>query len=101
MTGRISEADWQAQVIDLARIHGWIVAHFRPARTVDGWRTPVSADGKGFPDLVLARRPRVIFAELKSETGKVTAEQMLWLKELPNACVWRPSDLDLVAEVLR
>lgn len=43
------ERQWQAQVIELARILGWRVAHFRPALTKHGWRTPVQADGAGFP----------------------------------------------------
>jgi hypothetical protein len=50
--------------------YGWRAAHFRPARTAKGWRTPVAADGAGFPDLVLVRRTRIVAAELKS--GRVT-----------------------------
>lgn len=44
-----TEIQWQAQVIELAHILGWTVAHFRPALTKHGWRTPVQADGAGFP----------------------------------------------------
>ncbi len=56
------EADFQAQVIDLLHLHGWVVAHFRPARTAKGWITPVAADGAGFLDLlaVHARPGRVL-----------------------------------------
>ena len=98
------EAAWQAQVIALAHLFGWRVAHFRPARTVHGWRTPVAADGAGFPDLVLVG-PRVIFAELKSQRGRVSAAQRAWLDALSEAGVeaylWRPSQFDEVADVLR
>lgn len=93
-----SEADFQAGVIDLARIYGWRVAHFRAARQQDGaWRTPVAADGKGFPDLVLVHPQRgVLFRELKTDVGHVTAEQEAWLDRLAGAgCdakVWRPAD---------
>lgn len=48
----ISEAELQSAVIELARTLGYRVAHFRAARTAQGWRTPVEADGAGFPDLV-------------------------------------------------
>jgi hypothetical protein len=96
----MTEAELQAAVIDLAHVYGWKVAHFRPAKTDKGWRTPVGADGKGFVDLVLAApiRPdaitaEVLFVELKSATGKVSPEQHEWLERLyPNACVWRPKD---------
>ena len=60
----MTEADLQQAVIECARTLGWMVAHFRPALRQSGrWSTPVQADGKGFPDLVLARAGRVIFAE--------------------------------------
>lgn len=108
---RVSEADLQTQVIDLAHLNGWLVAHFRPARTKDGWRTPVAADGKGFPDLVLARSGRVLFAELKSDSGRLSVEQQRWLNELRGATpsqrgthsvhVWRPKDFDQIVRVLR
>jgi hypothetical protein len=74
--------------------------------TAHGWRTPVQGDGKGFPDLVLARPPRVIFAELKTAKGKLGPEQENWLAAL-TACpgvevyVWRPDQLDDIAQILR
>ncbi len=89
----MTEADFQTAVIDLAQLLGWRVAHFRPARTNAGWRTPVSADGKGFPDLVLVR-DRVLFVELKSETGRLSPDQRAWVAALDDAgaqaFVWRP-----------
>jgi hypothetical protein len=78
----MSEADLQSAVIELARLLGWRVAHFRPAQTAQGWRTPVQADGKGFPDLVLVRRERLVFAELKSARGRTSLEQQGWLAAL-------------------
>lgn len=79
---RVSEAEWQRTVIECAQVNGWTVAHFRPARTQRGWRTPVEADGAGFPDLVLARPPELLFVELKSDTGVVRPEQQRWLDAL-------------------
>ena len=103
LDAEMSERDWQDQVIVFARLRGWLVAHFRPALTSKGWRTPVTADGAGFPDLVMVR-DRVIVVKLKSETGRTTAEQARWLAALEAAhaehYVWRPSDWPEVEAVL-
>jgi hypothetical protein len=102
---QISEKMFTAQVIQLARWHKWRVAHFRPAMTKRGrWVTAVQGDGAGFPDLVLARNGRLIFAELKSAKGKLTKEQIQWAVAIePGAAffVWRPADLDRIEEVLK
>lgn len=104
MTARVTEAQFQATVVDLAQVTGWMVAHFRPARTNNGWRTPVAGDGKGFPDLVLVR-DRVIFAELKSDRGRLSDDQTAWIGALntagAEAYVWRPDDFDQIAATLR
>ena len=98
----VTEAQWQAQVVEYAQLRGWMVAHFRPGLNQRGqWLTAVAADGAGFPDLVLARDGVVLFAELKRETGKVSDAQQAWLAQLPASFVWRPSDLDDVLEILR
>ena len=101
----MTEADFQRQVIDLARLYGWRCAHFRPAQNSHGqWRTPVAADGKGFPDLVLVR-DRVVFVELKAARGRATPEQREWLAALRHAGVeaylWRPRDFDDLHDVLK
>lgn len=99
----LSEADWQALVMDTARLTGWRVAHFRPARTARGdWRTPMQGD-PGFPDLVLVRAGTVLLAELKSDTGTVTHQQRAWLAALGEyGRLWRPRDWhDVHAELSR
>ena len=87
----------------LARQNGWHVAHFRPALTGRGWRTPVQADGKGFPDLVLVRE-RVIYAELKSRTGSLEPEQRAWRDWLRATGaewhLWRPDQRDEITALL-
>jgi len=104
---RETEDDFLSWIIDYAHLRGWLVAHFRPAKTDKGWRTAVSADGKGFPDLVMARRGIVIFAEAKSADGLISPEQIAWNKELngegyfPKSFIWRPVDRDEIQEVLR
>ena len=101
----ITERAWQAQVTDLAKVLGWPHAYFRPARTERGWRTPVSGPkGAGFPDLVLVRGDRLVFAELKAQDGRLTPDQRHVLGVLGKAAechVWRPADLNAVLEVLR
>lgn len=50
---------------------------------------------KGWPDLVILGK-RVIYRELKTETGKVTTEQLDVIRRLQQAAqdvdVWRPTD---------
>ncbi len=92
---KLSEKDWQRRVIDCARLFNWRYTHFRPAMTAKGWRTAMQGD-KGFPDLVLVKPPRVIFAELKSDDGNLTADQLSWISALNSSdveCyVWRPQN---------
>jgi hypothetical protein len=106
----ISEHELQRAVIDCAHLLGWRCAHFRPALTHGRWSTPVSADGAGFPDLVMVRRGRIIFAELKATKGRLRPEQTEWLNALGLAdgltamtYTWRPDDWfsGRIEEVLR
>lgn len=101
---RETESGFTRAVLELAKLHGWRSAHFRPAMTAKGWRTPVQGDGAGFPDLVLVRGCRLIFAELKSATGKVKPEQTEWLLRLGGAgaevFIWRPKDWAEITEKL-
>jgi hypothetical protein len=96
----ITEEQFYQQVVDLAHVLGWRVAHFRAAQTAHGWRTPVGADGEGFPDLVMVRAGRIIFVELKSQKGVPSFEQAQWLQELGGA-LWKPSDWELIERTLR
>lgn len=96
-----SERLFQEAVLQLAILNGWQHFHPSPAQKRPGvWRT----DGKGFPDLVLAHRDRgVIFAELKTSTGKMTPEQRTWEYNLyPHVefYLWRPADLERIADRL-
>lgn len=102
----MTEDQFQRSVIDLAHLLGWRVAHFRPAKTRHGWRTPVQADGAGFPDMVLCHpRHGVLYRELKSHTGQLSAYQVEWLEALrsagADAGVWRPSNFARLADELQ
>lgn len=93
----VKEADLQRQVLQLARICGWRTAHFRPAQNQRGkWRTAVSGDGAGFPDLVLTRDDHLLFVELKQDGRYPTATQRAWHDALRAAGadvrIWRPAD---------
>ena len=104
MNAHERENAFQQAVIELAQALGWKVAHFRAARTKDGWRTPVAADGAGWPDLVLVR-DRVIFAECKTLRGKMSPNQWQWrdclLYARAEVYVWRPLDWDEIETILR
>src|SRR5690349_1877599 len=92
--GQPSEKAFQTMVLDLARLLGW-----RSYHTFDSRRS-----APGFPDLVLVRRERLVFAELKRETGAASAAQREWLEALDRtpaeAYLWRPADLPEITEVL-
>ena len=61
----ITETEFQAQVVRAARMFRWMVSHM----------TLPQRSEPGVPDLLLVRPPRVIFAELKSEKGRLTIKQ--------------------------
>ena len=103
----MSERELQDAIIELAKLLGWRCMHQRPARTIDSWRTSIIGHA-GFPDLVLLRPPRLVFAELKSKKGRVDFDQATWLNGLNEVkgveqYLWRPADWELgtVEEVLR
>ena len=90
------EKQWQATVIQAAQTLGWTTYHTHDSRRSE----------PGFPDLVLAREPLLMFVELKTDkpSSKCTDAQKRWLTLLANcgqACyVWRPSDWEAVRELL-
>lgn len=85
-----SEDEFQSAVLELAQHLGYQVRYHNP----DSRRSQA-----GFPDLVLASstRRRVLFRELKTDTGTVRPKQRVCLEILTlagaNAGVWRPKDL--------
>jgi hypothetical protein len=97
----LSEAEWSAQLFSRSSSRpgvavqcGWQLAY----HTFRSVKSPT-----GFPDWVLARE-RLIFVELKTETGKPSDAQREWLDGLARAgaeaYVWRPTDLDEIARIL-
>ena len=98
----MNEKDFQQQVISIAKMYGWKVQHTRAVQMASGrWATPIQGEA-GFPDLVLVKsnhdgRGGVIFAELKTDLGRVQDHQKAWIAALDGAgaewYVWRPTDL--------
>lgn len=89
----MTEREWQSRVTDFATLRKWRWYHTHDARR----------SNPGYPDLTLVRRGRLIFAELKSQTGRLTPHQREWLgalNEAAEAYCWRPSDWPEVQAVL-
>lgn len=88
----VSEAAWQSRVVDYAKFCGWrLYWHADSRRSVAGW-----------PDLTLIRGTALLFAELKTDTGRLKAAQTECLDALRAVpAVWRPSDWPTVQKLLR
>jgi VRR-NUC domain len=89
-----SETAFQDRVVALAKAAGWQVYHpYDSRKSAPGW-----------PDLVLMRDREVLFRELKTDSGRTTAEQRGWLDGLEAAGqdveVWRPRDWDRIVQRL-
>lgn len=102
-----SEAGFQWWVIEYAVLNGWDWGHIGVGRVgpEDRYVTPVDGPlGVGHADLLLARE-RVVYAECKSEGGRLKKAQVQWLRTMRRAgaevYVWKPSDRPEVERVLR
>jgi hypothetical protein len=103
-TRPMNEAQFQAAVIQLARLNQWRVFHPKKMQGRDGtWRTALTGDN-GWPDLVLAHAKKgLIVAELKADRGRLTQDQHAWLTALApwaEIHVWRPTDIETIAKRL-
>jgi hypothetical protein len=93
----MSELQFQRQVIQLAVLYNWAVFHCYDSR---------KSQGSGYPDLTLAheRRGLVVFAELKTNRGRLSEDQRRWLRILAAAhehvYCWRPTDWDNIQALL-
>ena len=85
----MTEKELRQSIVRAAKEFGWKV-YF-------SWTSIHSP--AGFPDLCMVRGSRLVFAELKTDKGKVTLDQQVWLDALraSGKCevyLWRPSDID-------
>jgi len=106
---RQSEASFMAQVIAYARLRGWHHWHDQATnapRVCPVCLTPskVKRNEAGLPDLILIRRPRLIFAELKRDGEYPTPAQQAWLNDLAacdqEAFCWHPADWRTLERIL-
>jgi len=91
----MTEAELQTAIIDVAELAGWLVFHDHDSR-----RNPA-----GLPDLILVKPPRVVFLELKTDTGRLRPEQQTWLEALADcdtiaSALIRPDNLPTVIDYL-
>ena len=91
----VTERVFQRQVNDLAGLLGWLYYHTHRS----------DRSQPGFPDLVMVRRKRTIFAELKTERGVTSAPQEEWGRALVETgaefYLWRPSMFEEILETLK
>ena len=99
----LRESDFQEWLRQLAATYGYLYYHTHRA----------AHSPSGFPDTVMVRlepKPRLVFAELKTEDMKnsqPSLDQWAWLYILqhlkrPVECyLWRPSDRDKIEEILK
>jgi hypothetical protein len=94
----MSEKDLQKLVEELAEWNGWKYYHVPDSRRVTS---------AGFPDLVLVRPPRIIYAELKVGSNKLSPAQLEWKRDL-QACnlefyIWRETktSIERIKETLK
>ncbi len=102
----MNEQTWQRTVVEAAELAGWTVDHTRKSigGRKGGWTTANTVPGK--PDLMLwrprdgaqDRDPTLIFAELKTNRGRLSTAQDDVIRSLRAAgqlvYVWRPRDWD-------
>jgi hypothetical protein len=91
----IRESAFRDAVVALAKYRGWLVY----------WTWNSKHSPAGFPDIIAARRGRIVAAELKVGRNKPTAAQEAWLAALAENAgietyVWYPEDWDAIEEVL-
>lgn len=94
----MTHAQLQGQVREVAKRLGWErIYHTYNSKRSDS----------GFPDLVLCRPKRLIFAELKTEGDTATIPQQQWLDMLNisvpgiECYLWYPSDLNNIVDILQ
>ena len=91
------EKDFQQRVVQFARLNGW-----RVYAVPDSRRATLA----GYPDLTMwhPKQKRILWAELKRETGKLSESQKVVLSELEESGaivhVWRPSDWNIIVNTL-
>jgi hypothetical protein len=106
---RMTEREWMAQVVRYAKLMGWKAWHDaatnrrRRCASCGAWSAG-ARNPAGLPDLILVRRPRLVWVELKADRGALSDAQREWIESL-RACgqecyVWKPKDWSQVERIL-
>lgn len=100
------EKHFAKQVEYLLDVNGWVWKHDETSMRPDGRFATAFRGKRGFPDYIAVRGDRIILAELKSETGRLSQGQKDWLEAFRftnkvEVFVWRPKDFDDIRKVLR
>jgi hypothetical protein len=102
----MTETEFKDILIGVAKRYGWLVHHDLPAQNSRGrWGTHVQGD-VGFPDLLLLHpvSGKLFAIELKSQTGRLTPGQKIWLLAFENAGIYnavlKPSDMEYALYLL-
>lgn len=91
----MKEKEYQRDIQLHLQRHGWLDYHPRVS----------FYDRPGFPDIVAIRPPRVIFAEIKTDKGRLSPAQEEYKRQL-EACpgveyyIWRPRDWEMVKRII-
>jgi hypothetical protein len=94
----MTEKALQTQILALAKRLGWTHCY----HTFDSRKSQA-----GFPDVVLCRPGRLLFAELKRDGEHLTLPQKGWVDMLGRSApavevyVWRPADFASIVDILR
>jgi len=91
----MTERQLLARVVQLAKLHGWMVSH--------AWLSVHSA--AGFPDIIAVKDGHILAIELKSQRGKLTQAQEAWLDALGEcpgvtASMFKPSEWPEIVRIL-
>ena len=104
---RVPENSVQLTVIDALNLGQWHWIYHAKGRVGAGkgrWQTPMKGH-PGWPDLFACRGDRAVAIECKSDTGKPTPDQYVWLNMLDaagiEAYVIGPDQLDDILERLK
>lgn len=102
----MSEAHFQAWIIERASERGWVLQfHVRRAKVKGRWMTNTSSPG--VPDLWLLRPStgQLLVLEVKAHDGRATADQRRWVASLQRvpgveAFIVAPADAQAVLDRL-
>lgn len=84
----MTEDELLTGIMEAAELYGWRYVH------LGGDQRGIYRGHRGLPDLVLARRGRTLYLELKSMAGQLSRDQLAWLQAIdPDRSPWSVDQL--------